>query len=75
MVTAILFASEKEVQLAGQIQSLRSIAEQVLVVDSCSTGRAVEIARTNGAVVSQQRERNRALQSNWIIECALITGH
>jgi glycosyltransferase involved in cell wall biosynthesis len=59
--------------LERAIRSVQSFAQQVVVVDSYSTDRTVEIARAMGATVLQHLwEHNHGRQINWGIDNARI---
>lgn len=74
-VTVLILTYNEEQHLARAIASVRSFAQQVIVVDSFSTDRTVEIARGLGATVLQNRwENNHARQFNWGLDHAPIAG-
>jgi glycosyltransferase involved in cell wall biosynthesis len=67
-ITAIILTLNEERHLARCIGSLRSVATQVVVVDSFSTDRTVEIAKQLGAIVLQHEWSTHAKQFNWAIQ-------
>jgi glycosyltransferase involved in cell wall biosynthesis len=74
-VTVLILTYNEEQHLARAIESVRLFAGQVVVVDSFSTDRTVEIARALGATVLQNRwENNHARQFNWGLDHAPIAG-
>lgn len=74
-VTVLILTYNEEKHIARAIESVRPFAAQVLVVDSFSTDRTVEISAALGAVVVQNRwENNHARQLNWALDNAPITG-
>lgn len=74
-VTVLILTYNEEEHLARAIASVQSFARQVIVVDSYSTDRTVEIAQALGATVLQNRwENNHARQFNWGLDQAPITG-
>lgn len=62
----------EEENIAECISSLDTLAEEIVVLDSHSTDRTVEIARSCGAVVHQRRFDNFAAQKNAGLE--LLSG-
>lgn len=74
-VTVMILSFNEERHIARAIESVRAFAGQVVVIDSFSTDRTVEIARSLGATVLQNRwENNYARQFNWGLDNAPITG-
>lgn len=74
-VTVLILTYNEEQHLARAIASVQSFARQVVVIDSFSTDRTLEIARGLGATVLQNRwENNYARQFNWGLDHAPITG-
>ena len=72
-VTVLILTYNEERHLERAIQSVQSFAQQVVVVDSYSTDRTVEIARAMGATVLQHVwEHNHGRQVNWGIDNARI---
>lgn len=65
-VTAIIPTFNEERHIKDAIASVKW-ADEVLVVDSFSTDRTVEIARENGAKVIQREYGYSASQKNWAI--------
>ncbi|MGQ0696837.1 MAG: glycosyltransferase family 2 protein [Panacagrimonas sp.] len=74
-VTVLILTYNEEKHLARAIESVRPFARQVVVVDSFSSDRTIEIARSLGATVLQNRwEQNYARQFNWGLDHASIEG-
>ena len=65
-VTAIIPTFNEERHIVDAIQSVRW-ANEVLVVDSFSTDKTVELAKANGARVIQREYGYSASQKNWAI--------
>lgn len=65
MLTVIILTRDEELHIARAIGSVREIASHIFVVDSGSTDRTVEIAKSLGAEVRQNPWRNYATQFNW----------
>ncbi len=57
----------EEANLPACLESLGSLAAEIVVVDSFSTDRTVEIARKFGARILQHEYINSAAQKNWAI--------
>lgn len=73
-VTAVIIARNEEVHIGRCIERLKPLAERIVVVDSFSTDATVEIARSLGAEVLQNRFVNHATQFNWGVDAAAIGG-
>jgi glycosyltransferase involved in cell wall biosynthesis len=69
-LTAVILTRDEELHIARCLASLAGIADRVLLVDSGSTDRTVEIAREMGAEVHENPWVNYATQMNWGIDCA-----
>lgn len=65
-VTAIIPCYNEEMHLEAVIESVRW-ADEILVVDSYSTDRSLEIARAAGVRILQREYENSASQKNWAI--------
>jgi glycosyltransferase involved in cell wall biosynthesis len=66
-VTAIILTHDEEKHIERAINSIRSFVDQIVVVDSGSTDRTVEIASALGAHVLFHPWINYATQFNWAI--------
>ncbi|MHA8051122.1 glycosyltransferase family 2 protein [Aquirufa sp. ROCK-SH2] len=75
-ITAIILTFNEEIHLERCIKSLQSFCARICVVDSFSTDNTVEIAKSLGADVYQNKwENNYAKQLNWAIEnCQISTA-
>jgi glycosyltransferase involved in cell wall biosynthesis len=61
----------EEANLPACLESVRDIATEIFVVDSFSTDKTVEVAKSFGARVVQHEYVNSAAQKNWAIpQCA-----
>lgn len=67
-LTAIILTKNEEQNIAECISSIRDFAERIVVVDSGSTDRTCEIARSLGADVYEHPFENYARQFNWGID-------
>ena len=68
MLTTIILTRDEELHIGRAIDSVSKLSQQILVVDSGSTDRTVEVARNAGAVVHFNKWKNYASQFNWAIE-------
>lgn len=68
MLTVVILTRDEERHIARAIGSVAGIAGRILVVDSGSTDRTVEIARGLGAEVCVNPWRNYATQFNWALD-------
>jgi len=74
-VSVLILTYNEEKHIPRAIRSVQPFANQVLVIDSYSTDRTVEIARAMGALVLQHEwENNHSRQLNWGIDSHQITG-
>ena len=67
-ITAIILTYNEVIHIERCIRSAQPIARNIFVVDSFSTDRTVEIARSLGAEVAQRSWKNHADQFQWAIE-------
>jgi len=67
-VTVIILTFNEEMHIARAVASVAPFASQVLVVDSMSTDRTAEIARSHGAKVLFHAFENQAKQFQWALE-------
>lgn len=71
-VTAIVLSFNEEIHIARCIERLWPVVERIVVIDSFSTDRTVEIARSLGAEVLQHKWKNYAAQFQWGVDNADI---
>ena len=65
-LTVLILAQNEEKNIVRSICSVKKIAKRILVVDSGSTDRTIELAKQNGAeVVLHSPFVNYATQFNW----------
>lgn len=67
-LTIIILTKNEEQNLEKCINSVRSVAKRIVVVDSYSTDNTVEIAKSVGADIFQHPFENHAAQFNWALE-------
>ena len=74
-LTVIILTYNEEIHIERCIRSLVSVASKILIIDSFSTDRTVEIARSLGAVVVRRKWKNYADQFQWGLDkCAKDSG-
>jgi len=71
-VAVVILTYNEELHLERALRSVAPFAAEVLVVDSFSTDRTVEIARAHGAKLLQRKFDNQARQFNWALDTADI---
>jgi glycosyltransferase involved in cell wall biosynthesis len=64
-VTTIILTFNSEVSVGQVVESCRALSKRVLVVDSYSTDRTLEIARDLGCEIVQHEFINYSAQRNW----------
>ena len=69
-ITVIILAFNEEIHIERCLQRLVGWVERMVVIDSFSTDRTVEIARSLGAQVLQHPWKNHADQFRWGLEAA-----
>jgi glycosyltransferase involved in cell wall biosynthesis len=69
-ISACLVTLNEEHNLPRALASLKGIADEIVVVDSGSTDRTAEIARTGGAALFVRAFTNHADQKNYAASCA-----
>jgi glycosyltransferase involved in cell wall biosynthesis len=73
-LTVIILAHNEQIHLGRSLESIKSIAREVFVVDSGSTDRTHGIALDAGAIVLSHPFVNYAQQFQWALENAPITS-
>ena len=67
-ITAVILTFNEEIHLARCIESLLPLTQDIVVVDSLSTDRTIEIAKKFGArVLERAWENNHSVQFNWAL--------
>lgn len=72
-ITALILTYNEELHIARCLRSLEAVATRMVVVDSFSTDRTVEIAKSLGAEVFQNPWTTHAGQFQWGLENCDIT--
>jgi glycosyltransferase involved in cell wall biosynthesis len=73
-ITVIILSFNEAVHIGRCIERLLPLVERVVVIDSFSTDRTVEIARSLGAEVFQNPWKNHAAQFAWGLEKTNVTS-
>ena len=71
-ITAIILTKNEEINIADCINSIKNTVRRIVVVDSFSTDRTVEIARGLGAEIYQHKFENHAKQYMYAVEVSMI---
>lgn len=71
-LTVVILTYNEEPHIARCIDSVRAIAERIVVVDSFSTDRTAEIARGLGAGVVERAFKHQADQFQWALDTQAI---
>lgn len=71
-LSVVILTLNEERHIERAIASVRHIASEIVVVDSFSTDRTVELARAAGARVFQNRFESQSKQFSWAMERAEI---
>lgn len=72
MISATILTYNEELRIRGCIESLRGIADEIVVVDSGSTDNTVEICRSLGCIVSVRPFRGYGAQRQYATS---LTSH
>lgn len=73
-ITAIILTFNEEIHIERCIESVKEIASQILIIDSHSTDKTLEIAIKCGATVFQNKFINQAKQFQWALDNCDIEG-
>ena len=71
-ITAIILTKNEEVNIGDCIESIKKVVKRIVVIDSYSTDKTIEIAKKYGAEVYQHSFENYAKQYNYGVEVARI---
>lgn len=67
-LTVVILTFNEQRHIVRAINSVRDLADRILIVDSGSTDNTVELARESGAEVLQNPWKNYANQFNWALD-------
>jgi len=73
-LAVIILTYNESIHLERAIRHIKHLAKEIFVVDSFSTDSTIEIAKSHGAIVLQNRFINQAKQFQWAMENAPITS-
>ena len=69
-ITAVILTFNESLHIKRCIDSIHTLTDDIVVVDSLSTDDTVQIARENGAMVLERAwENNHSIQFNWALGC------
>lgn len=71
-ITAIILTKNEEVNIGDCIESIKKVVKRIVVIDSYSTDKTIEIAKKYGAEVYRHSFENYAKQYNYGVEVARI---
>jgi len=74
MITTIILTHNEERHIERALQSIAPFCREVVIVDSGSTDRTIEIAKSLGAIVLHNKWVNYATQFQWALDNAPITS-
>jgi glycosyltransferase involved in cell wall biosynthesis len=69
-ISAVIITFNEEANIGQCIAAAKKVADEVIVLDSFSTDKTLEIARSNGAVVYQEKFRGYIGQKNFAMQLA-----
>jgi len=67
-LTVIILTYNEEIHIERCVSSVRGIADRILIVDSYSTDRTLEIAKSLDVEVRQHKFVNQAQQFQWALD-------
>ena len=70
LLSVVIITYNEEHNIARCIDSVRLLADEIIVLDSYSTDRTVEIARAHGATIYQERFKGYIGQKNFAMQLA-----
>ncbi|MGY4344975.1 aryl-alcohol dehydrogenase-like predicted oxidoreductase/glycosyltransferase involved in cell wall biosynthesis [Bradyrhizobium sp. GM7.3] len=73
-LAVIILTYNESIHLERALKHIKHLAKEIFVIDSFSTDNTVEIAKTHGATVLQNRFVNYAKQFQWALANAPITS-
>lgn len=69
-LSAVIITFNEEANIGRCIESLKKVADEIVVLDSFSTDQTAAIARSHGAIVHQEKFRGYIGQKNFVIQLA-----
>ncbi|PPQ16833.1 glycosyltransferase family 2 protein [Bradyrhizobium sp. AC87j1] len=74
-IDVVILTYNEEVHIARAIQTVSKLTRNIFVIDSYSSDQTVEIARSLGATVLQNKFVNQAKQFNWALDNAALSSN
>jgi glycosyltransferase involved in cell wall biosynthesis len=68
MISTIVLTYNDEIQIANCLESIRDLSDDIIIIDSFSTDRTLDICRSYGCRVYQNPFVNQAIQFNWALD-------
>ena len=72
-VTFIILTKNEEINLPDCLESIKGFAKRIIIIDSGSTDKTIEIAKKYNADIYEHHFENYARQFNWAIDNTNIT--
>lgn len=69
-LSVVIITLNEEDDLPGCLESVKGIADEIILVDSGSKDRTIEIAKSYGAKIIVRKFDNYANQKNYAVSCA-----
>ena len=69
-LSVIIITFNEEQNIGRCIESVKKVADEIIVLDSFSTDKTVQIARAGGAIIHQEKFRGYIGQKNFAIQLA-----
>ncbi len=69
-LSAVIITFNEEANIGPCIESVRQVADEIIVLDSYSTDKTIEIARSLGAIIHQEKFRGYVGQKNFAMQLA-----
>jgi len=73
-LAVVILTHNEELHIGRAIDAVRSLAKEIVVVDSGSRDQTMEIARSKGAIVLQNTWTNYSRQFQWALDNSPITA-
>src|SRR5438094_7047116 len=68
MISVLVLTWNDEIQIGDCLTSIRDLTDDIIIIDSYSTDRTLDICRAYGAKIFQNPFVNQANQFNWAID-------
>lgn len=67
-LTVVILTKNEEKNLRKSIESFKGVAQRIVIIDSYSTDKTVELAKSLGADIYEHQFENHAAQFNWALD-------